>query len=1364
MTKSKPFLLITLIFCQVLNVLGQKSFPFKHYNYENGLISNWVNAITQDHDDFIWIGTAEGLCRFNGYSFDSFQNIPMDSTSIANNFISSIAEDTTRNCLWLVTSNGISKFDKNNYQFKNYSISTSQSKSYTPFARGSVCVDSESNVWVEGFNEGFNEGLFKYNAKEDSFINISKTNKNVPKYLTAIYKDKKQRLWFGTEKGLYYYLPKTNTFKQVKYTLENKEQLNITTLFSDSNNRLWIGSKQSNSLYICENDSISKYYEPNLETTEYNWISSISNYNNNIILAGIRDFGVLVLNQSTGESHLLQPDLYNPKGIKSKTPRTMFTDSFGNLWIGSYNNGLNFIDRHRKLFDHYHFNYTSKGLMSNSVRALFEDSDGEIWIGTKEGGGISKFNTDKEIFNNYKADKSKINWLDNDIIIAINELEKGKLLIGTFGSGIFTFHKKENYFTKFSTAKENENSISNNNIYSIYKDYDGNIWIGNNSYVDIYKPETKQFTHLKNVTYARCFQDIGKYILIGTWSNGLYIYNKSTGIANTYKLNNSYNTLTSKTRINSITQDQNKNVWLATNKGLIKHIIKTKTTKLYDKKHGLSSSYICAVLTDNNNNIWVSTKGGISKLNTKTNKFKNYDKNDGLQSNVFEEFVSLKTSTGKLLFSGQNGFNIFHPDSIKDNPNIPNVLITDMLVLNKTVKIGEKGSPLTRHISLTDKLELSNEQSSFSFEFIGINYTSPENNQYRYKLEGYDTEWKNAEHSRIATYTHVPAGDYTFKVIASNNDGVWNNKGASVQIKIDPPFWKSNIALLLYFIFLVLSLFLFTNMIIYRTNHENKLKAEILDKQRIEEAAKNRLKFFTNISHELRTPLTLITAPLENLVNYQYKDAQLKSLILGMNRNAQRLLRLVNQLMDYRSVEENRIKLKVSKGNIFNDSEEILKSFSYAANNKNISLKFNSSKNQEIEYWYDFGILEKVLFNLISNALKFTNKNGTIDLNLHVIDSIATIKIIDSGIGIAPELLDKVFDRFYTTDFVDYHQTGTGIGLSFTKSLIDLHRGSISVESEVNKGSCFTVQIPVKKDAFKADEFRSVTKKEPISNTNTVPQIAVSTQKNIETNKKKDSLLIVEDNDDLREYLITSFQNYNIIECTNGKEALAQAKEKMPDIILSDIMMPIMNGLELCNLLKTDFVTSHIPIILLTARTSDDQKLEGFKHHADAYIEKPFNIELLKIQVENLLQLRKSIKIKFKENNIVNTIKEDVPPIDKLFLDKVSDIIQSKITDSDLSVESFSTALGMSRSQLFRKFKSLMDTTPSQFIRVTRLNYAAELLKINQHNVNEVTYMAGFSDVSHFISLFKNQFGQTPKQYSESFLAKNDLHHKTYTK
>ena len=361
MNKFKLYALLGVLFCHVLIAKSQNTFQFEHYNYEDGLISNWINAIVQDNEGFIWIGTSNGLCRFDGYSFKNYEKILGDSTSLNDNFISDIAEDVNRNCLWLVTSSGISKFDKTTNRFQNYRISTISNDNYTPFARGSVCVDSKNNIWVEGFNEGYNQGLFKYIPEKDQFINISNNKIGVPKNLTAICEDKNQRLWFGTTKGLYYYIPKTESFIQISYTHENGEPLNITSLHVDSKNNLWIGTKQDYSLYLCAQDKISRYFKPDISSNEYNYISSITEYKDkNLMLAGVKDLGVLVINRTSGKSEILQPDLYNTKGIKSKNPRVIYADKFGNIWIGSYNNGINLIDNNKKPFHLYGFNYNGE--------------------------------------------------------------------------------------------------------------------------------------------------------------------------------------------------------------------------------------------------------------------------------------------------------------------------------------------------------------------------------------------------------------------------------------------------------------------------------------------------------------------------------------------------------------------------------------------------------------------------------------------------------------------------------------------------------------------------------------------------------------------------------------------------------------------------------------------------------------------------------------------------------------------------------------------------------------------------------------------------------------------------------------------
>jgi len=1343
--------LISLL-CQPTWATKRTPHQFKHYNREDGLISNSIQSIVEDQNGLIWIGTNNGLCSFDGYSFQQYRNTLSPSSSINDNYTCSIASDSSRQCLWIVTASVISRFDLNTYQFKNYNISNIHRTDYTPFAQGSICVDSENNIWAIGFNEGFSQGLFKYDVNADEFVNLTELRSDVPKGLTVVTEDKNNTLWFGSSDGLYYYHPINKTFVSINYESQDGTPLHIYALHADADNTLWIGTQYSNALFVCKNNVITKIFESkDITTKEINFISSISELNEDIIVAGIKDKGLMFYNKKTATYEILQPNLYNTRGIQSKTPQTIYTDKIGNVWIGSYSNGINLIDKNSKSFDHYSFDYTPYGLLTNKVRAFFEDSDGDLWIGTKEGGGISQFFPEKGIFNNYKADESKANWLTNDIVISINELEPGKLLIGTFGSGIFTYHKNTNSFSQFSIAEEKSNSISDNSIYAIYKDKEGNIWVGNNSTVDIYNPKTKTFSNIEGVTYARCFLDVGDKVLIGTWSKGLYIYSKEDQQTELYKLEDSTSTLNNNIRFNAIEQDSAGLIWFATNKGLIKYNAETNDIKVFREDDGLASQYICAVLVDNKNDIWVSTKNGISEIIQETSHIKNYDKSDGLQSSSFEDFASLKMKNGNLLFAGTNGFNIFNPMQIKDNPNIPNVRITEMSILNEPVEIGTEDSPLKKHISVTKNITLTHEQSSFSFQFTALNYTSPEKNKYKYKLEGYDNDWQVSRLERTAIYTQVPAGNYTFRVIASNNDDLWNNVGVSLKIEIKPPIWKSKAAIVIYFIVIVLFLLLLRAIIVRDQENKSRILAEISEKKIIEQTGRNRLRFFTNISHELRTPLTLITSPLEGLMNYETTDERLKSTIRNMNRNAQRLLRLVNQLMDFRKVEENRIRLRISNGQLVKDIKDVLHSFEYLAESKKIKLVFKSDVKDSEEFWYDPNFIDKILFNLLSNAIKFTNENGTIQVEVEIENDHAILRVSDDGVGIEEELQERVFERFYTTEYDDHHETGTGIGLAFCKSLVELHKGTISVKSTLGEGSCFKIKIPISKVAFTEKEIS-------LFNINDKKEIDVQTTKILTAeespehshNYRKEVLMIVEDYDDLRDYLAESFSDYKVVVCKNGKEAMEQAQTVMPDLILSDVMMPEMDGLELCHYIKTNIITSHIPVILLTAKSEVANKLEGFKQKADAYIEKPFNINLLRVQVDNLITLRKSIKKKYSTNTFVKESKDTPPPIDNIFLNKVNEIVSEKLNDYKFSVESLSTELGISRSQLFRKFKVVMDTSPSSYIRLLRLQKAATLLETKKYNVNEVTYMVGFSDVSHFIAAFKKHFGQTPKQFSEN--------------
>lgn len=1346
---NHTIILLCIFFLSIstsLSAADTHASKFNHFTYENGLPSNWVTSIVQDQEGFMWFGTSDGLARFDGYDFKVFDSLGDDSIAVKGNFVSDIDEDVERQCLWIVTRYGITKFDKATYTFKNYHLCTSHNHKYSPFSRGSVCVDSFGDVWVEGFSDVFSEGLLKYDEEKDKFINLSTHNSKVPSQISLVYEDNSQRLWIGSKDGLYNY--DRGNYTKVPMASNIGDSLYITTVTQSRDGRLWVGTHHDHSIYLLDNDTLRLFYSSAFSTDDYNWISSITFHNNNTLVASVKDVGVMMLNVKSKKCQLLQPDMYNSGSLSDKNIFTLYVDDINNLWVTTYNNGVDLLDANQKSFALKQFNFSDKGLLSNNVRAFFQDSDGDIWVGTKQGGGLSQFYPSTGTFDNYQADANKLNWLDNDIVISINELEKGKLLVGTYGGGIYLFDKEKKNFSRFSIPHSGVNSISDKYVYSIYKDNDGLIWIGANSGVDIYNPITKKFSHPAGITYARCFLDLGPTVLMGTWTKGLWMYNKFTKQSGIYHFNHPNLLGVKDLRINDMALTHDGSAWLATNYGLIKYSYRQDDV-LISEINGLPTNDVCAVLLDDYDNVWASTKAGIVKYSNSLQEVTVYDKSDGLQADVFELFVSMKTTSGEMYFAGSQGFNHFYPNKIKDNLVVPKVYISDLMVLNQTVEIGTTNSPLTKHISKTDKITLNHDQSTFSLEYVAVNFTSPEKATYLYMLDGYDEEWRDGDVTRRANYTQVAPGKYVFKVKASNNDGLWNKEAVELEVVIKPHFLASPPAFIIYFVLFVLFLILFQMIVRNNALQKSKLEKEVKEKQRLQEMSRKRIRFFTNISHELRTPLTLIAAPLSRLVNYNTTDKQLLSSIQIMDRNAKRLMRIVNQLMDFRRVEENMINLKVLETDVVDKVKMVLSSFNGVINNRSIKITFKTNSPNGHQAWFDAEILDKILFNLLSNAVKFSDINGEIIVELQIVQDTMIINVIDHGCGIKTENLDKIFERFYTADYADHNISGAGVGLSFTKSLVELHKGEVGVSSTFGEGSCFTVSMPINEEAYGIKEREELHQEQLVEDIIPVQEVIEAPAPGHEGAKREELILIVEDFEDLREYLELNLSNYQTISCGNGKEALKLANERMPDLILSDVMMPEMDGLELCKHIKTSVVTSHIPVVLLSARTSAEQKLEGYVHHADAYIEKPFSIDLLSMQISNIIQTRKSIASKYNSEILDECSDDEMMPLDKNFLDKAIVIVTDNIDNTNFCVESLSAELGMSRSQLFRKFKALTNSTPSQFIKIARLKKAADLLSGKVHNVNEVAFLVGFADSSHFIASFKKYYGLTPKQFAQ---------------
>ncbi len=763
---------------------------------------------------------------------------------------------------------------------------------------------------------------------------------------------------------------------------------------------------------------------------------------------------------------------------------------------------------------------------------------------------------------------------------------------------------------------------------------------------------------------------------------------------------------------------------------------------------GLKDYIINGLQTDDEGMLWISTIGGIYSYDLRSNELRHFDYLDGLQSNEFNMRSCYKNSNGELFFGGVNGFNVFHPKEIIQNTDVPPVVITDLKLFNESVVPGEKNSPLNKNISETKEIVLNHYQSSFSFEFVALNYLIPEKNSYKYILEGYEDTWNYSGRNRTASYMNLKPGKYTFHVTASNNDNVWNETGASIDVTVKAPPYATPLAMFVYFVVLSALLYILIRIVRFKAEKENELVLERAEKERIKELNLRRLQFFTNISHEFRTPLTLIAGPIDKLISGKNMH-QSEYLLQLIKNNVNRMLRQVNQLMDFRKIENEKMTLKVVKQNMNKFLSQIILGFEDMANTKMIELRYISTDNisEDSEQWFDIGILDKVMYNLLANAFKFTPKYGIIEVHLSLEGDIARIEVKDTGKGIEKDKLKWIFDRFYSesTDNIS-----TGIGLSLSKKLIDLHRGHIEVESEKMKGSNFIVTIPVTLESFNADEISDIDSDfiSERSGIDSLPGSLALAEDYHGTGENKELILIVEDDPDMSSYLANHFSDYKLLIADNGKTAFKKAKESLPDIIISDIMMPEMNGIELCKAVKKEYLTSHIPVILLTAKAAIDEKIEGMEvAGADAYVEKPFNAEYLSVLVRNLFLQRRKLIEKFSGLGTESRKPDESLDENQLFLQKINHIVNDHISDSSFAVDQLLVEIGMSRSQLYRKFKAISDKNPSEYIRILRLQHACDLVQNKDYTISEVAFMSGFENISYFNTCFKRHFGVSPGKY-----------------
>ncbi len=1362
-------LLVALIADQLPVAAQDTEYRFSRINLNHGLSHNQVKSIFKDERGFVWIGTISGLNRYDGYTFRTFINEPGDTTSLISSDVNKVFEGPDEK-LWIHTWSGINVYNPLTESFDRNANRILRSYSIPDGVINDIKKDLKGNYWFIHQSEG----LFRYSPTKKETVGIAHdpgdTTRIATNRIASWSQDPRGNIWIIHTNGI---LERINAGSlRVEYRntwLANRfrgEQLEYQFM-SDRNGELWF--------YISNrNAGIFRFSPLTQSWMHIDQNNSRPRLNSSIVRGIVEDeSGLLWIATDHGGINILDKRdwavryiLNNPEDEKSlcqNSINVLYKDDDQIIWAGTFKNGLSYYHKNINRFRHYRNQISDpNSLPFNDINAIAEDNRQNLWMGTN-GGGLIYFDRERNSYKQYLRDPDDTNSLTTNVIVSLYVDRSNTLWIGTYFGGLLSFDGKR--FVRYRHDPEDSSSLGNNSVWEIFEDAAENLWIGTLSGgVDKLDRKTGRFTHFNtespvaiHANYVPAFmEDSDGNLWIGT-GYGIEVMDKESGNFTHYVNNPADPASLGNNSILAFLEDSRGFIWVATHGGLSLFDKEKKTFLNLTTKDGLPHNSVLTVLEDYNNDLWVSTSHGISnlKLRFKSNvtdsltiHFNNYDEKDGLQGIQFNENAACKTSGGELVFAGTNGFNLFRPESIGINMRVPDVILTDFQLFNKTVGIGDviNGKViLDRSISEATHLVLDHNDNVFSLEFASLSRFHPEKGQYQYILEGFSKEWTTTPASRRrVTYTNLDPGNYVFKVRAANNDGIWNDSPAELHITVNPPFWKSGTAFVIYALATLAVLWVTRWLILYNARIKFQIQQEREKAARLHELDMIKIKFFTNVSHEFRTPLSLILTPIERMLR-TISDSDQKEQFQLIHRNARRLLNLVNQLLDFRKLEVQQARLNPSQGDVISFVRDIFQSFTDLSDKNNIDFGLETSV-EYLEIQFDADKLEKILFNLLSNAFKFTPENGRVSLVVNTRGQgdhqFLDIKVSDTGIGISGEKKGQIFDRFVQDDLPkSMLNQGSGIGLSITREFVKIHGGTIDVESEPGKGTTFTVSLPVKElspAAAAVPEEAHVILNAPAEDEPVVSGTA-----------EKALLLLVEDNEDFRFYLKDNLKlHYRILEARNGSQGFGLATSEIPDLIVSDIMMPEMNGIELCRKLKADVRTSHIPIIMLTARTADEQRIEGFDAGADEYVSKPFNFEILHSRINNLITRRNVFEKSFHKYIDIKVADVEITSLDEKLIRKAIEVVEQNMAESDFSVERFSRELGMSRVHLYKKLLSITGKSPLEFIRTIRLQRAAQLLLKSQLTVSEVAYQVGFNNPKYFSKYFKDEFNVLPSAYA----------------
>jgi signal transduction histidine kinase/ligand-binding sensor domain-containing protein/DNA-binding response OmpR family regulator len=1379
-------ILLTLVLYLIADIQIQADiYNFAHLDNSQGLSNNQIECIFKDSRGFMWIGTNFGLNRYDGYHLKVYKSIKNDSTSLIYNSIPRIQEDKNGNLwvegnIWIPGNPRYVIYDVCNERFNRNIL-----KYILPLGIHFIPALVEISPQKDYYFSKINDGVYKYDYSTKKLYHFKQTSNinTLSKGVITNIRPDHGCFWVLFQSGLLERMnEKTNSIDfRNRYVLENSIGSSVfKKLYIDSEGCPWIypGIGDKGALYfdmekgqwIFFGNDKKEFHSSTDMYIASNLVRDIAQDNKGRIWLATDHGGVNIYDKKTNDITVLLNDPLNPSSLSQNSAISLYYDNTGIMWVGTYKNGVSYYHPGMFKFDKSPlFFYHNPDLETKDCNRLYEDRLGNLWIGTN-GSGLLKFDKKTQSFRLYRTQKNNPSSISSNIIISMLEDKKGTMWFGTFMGGLNQMVGEK--FKRYLPNVNNTNSLSNKSIYGLVEDHQQNIWIGTlGGGLDELDVTRQNFHHhvigkttgmSSNYVLSVYSKDSTNMYL--STSSGIDLLNsKTNSFTPVFKGLSQLNKLSDLIIYNSLIDRRNQ-LWLATDNGINVYNRKRNSITYINKTSGLPTDQVVSLVEDNSGNIWAGTRNGLACIycstNSRTNKYEysvvSFDENDGLVSAILNQNAIFKNKQGKIYIGCIKGYTVFDPKAIHFNKKVPQPRFTEILIGNVEIQPGAKYRNrviLDASITHKNKIVLHYDEKNLTVNFSALSYIHPEKNRYRYKLKGFDEDWTEIKTGiGSASYSNLNQGTYQLIVYASNNDNVWSTKPLILEIVIQPPFWLSWWAYLLYFIIGMIVLWYIVNFNLRKQKREfenEQIKREAIQLHEVDEM---KFRFFTNISHEFRTPLTLIISPVEKLLKGIKTDEQ-KSLLLIIQRNAFGLLELVNQLLDFRKLDVHKDALNISVGDVVSFINDIYYSFNELANRKSINFSFSTSVS-ELRIEFDPEKMRKIVSNLLSNAFKFTPNNGQIGVNIGLIRQmnedkrLLKITISDTGIGIPPKDLERIFERFYRVENPENgHQTGTGIGLHIVSEYVKLHQGDIGVESQLGKGSVFTVTIPAKQHL--QDEIINQNLSGSIN-----PEVHTHEEEAAveEHRKKLPLMLIVDDNEDFRNFISALFiESYQILKAEDGEVAFQMILDKMPDLIISDVMMPKMDGFELCKKVKQDIRISHIPIILLTAKAGDENKYRGLESGAEDYIAKPFNMEMLSLKVARIVERQKKTREQFKNKVDISTNEVEITSMDVKFVKKAVTLVEANISSSEFMVENLCREMGMSRVYFYKKILSLTDKTPSEFIRFIRLKRAAEFLEKSQMFVNEVAYQVGFNDPRYFRKYFKAEFGVSPNEYKKKF-------------